>query len=183
MFQAERIRPYMNPCHEPVVYGLINGTLGPNFMVNQPGSKMAMGAYMDVYHQPFERLGSAGVRLSPTKTVVSLKTVFCLEANKTWPWVKTQIVPPVNIQIPTQIGSKMGGAPLPQNGTIGFDPQPHETQSEVILLCQPQTSRKRDPERETSSSQSYIASESAKLGPYSLPGRCAQSGLALLGRT
>ena len=27
----------------------------------------------------------------------------------TWPWVKTQIVPPVNIPIPSKIGSKMGG--------------------------------------------------------------------------
>ena len=26
-----------------------------------------------------------------------------------WPWVKTQIVPPVNIPIPTKLGSKMGG--------------------------------------------------------------------------
>ena len=26
-----------------------------------------------------------------------------------WPWVKIQIVPPVNIPIPTKIGSKMGG--------------------------------------------------------------------------
>ena len=30
-------------------------------------------------------------------------------------------VPPVNIPIPTKIGSKMGG----QNGTVGFDPQPN----------------------------------------------------------
>ena len=34
-------------------------------------------------------------------------------------------VPPVNIPIPTKIGSKLGGAYLPQNGTIGFDPQPY----------------------------------------------------------
>ena len=26
-----------------------------------------------------------------------------------WPWVKIQIVPPVNLQIPTKTGSKMGG--------------------------------------------------------------------------
>ena len=32
--------------------------------------------------------------------------------------------PPVNIPIPTKIGSKMGGSPTP-NGTIGFDPQPN----------------------------------------------------------
>ena len=30
-----------------------------------------------------------------------------------WPWVKSQIVPPVNIPIPTKIGSKRGGAPIP----------------------------------------------------------------------
>ena len=35
-----------------------------------------------------------------------------LRWNK-WPWVKIQIVPPVNIPIPTKIGSKMGGAPTP----------------------------------------------------------------------
>ena len=39
-----------------------------------------------------------------------------------WPWVKIQIVPPVNIPIPT-IGSKMGCAHTP-NGTIGVHPQP-----------------------------------------------------------
>ena len=37
-----------------------------------------------------------------------------------WPWVKTP-VPPVNIQIPTRIGSKMGGEWDP----IGFDPWPY----------------------------------------------------------
>ena len=31
-----------------------------------------------------------------------------------WPWVKSQIVPAVNIPIPTKIGSKMGGAPTPK---------------------------------------------------------------------
>ena len=34
-------------------------------------------------------------------------------------------VPPVNIPIPTKIGSKMGGAPTPKWDTIGFDPQPN----------------------------------------------------------
>ena len=33
-----------------------------------------------------------------------------------WLWVKSQIVPPVNLPIPTKIGSKMGAAPNPQNG-------------------------------------------------------------------
>ena len=32
--------------------------------------------------------------------------------------------PPVNILIPTKIGSKMGGAPIPKWDPIGFDPQP-----------------------------------------------------------
>ena len=47
----------------------------------------------------------------------------------TWPWVIIQIVP-VNIRFnpTTQIGSKMGGAPTNQNGTIGFDPS-HITKS------------------------------------------------------
>ena len=33
-----------------------------------------------------------------------------------WPWVKIQIVPPVNIPIPTKIKPNMGGALNPQNG-------------------------------------------------------------------
>ena len=33
-------------------------------------------------------------------------------------------VPPVNMPIPTKIGSKMGGAPTPKRDPIGFDPQP-----------------------------------------------------------
>ena len=45
-----------------------------------------------------------------------------------WPWVKIQIVPPVNIPIPTDIGSKMGGknSPTP-NGNVqnGFDHHSH----------------------------------------------------------
>ena len=32
-------------------------------------------------------------------------------------------LPPVNIPIPTKIGSKMGGAPTPKWDTTGFDPQ------------------------------------------------------------
>ena len=32
-----------------------------------------------------------------------------------WPWVKIQIVPPVNIPIPTKIGSRMGGEFTYQN--------------------------------------------------------------------
>ena len=43
------------------------------------------------------------------------------------PWIKSQIVPPVNIPIPTKIGSKMGGAPTPKWDSIGFDPQPQCT--------------------------------------------------------
>ena len=41
-----------------------------------------------------------------------------------WPWVKTQIVPPVNIPIPSKIPTKME-VHLLQNGTIGCDPQPY----------------------------------------------------------
>ena len=41
----------------------------------------------------------------------------------TCPWVKSPY-PPVNIPIPTKIGSKKRVAHLPQNGTTGFDPQP-----------------------------------------------------------
>ena len=41
-------------------------------------------------------------------------------------WVKIQIVPSVNIPTPTKIGSKMGGAPIPQKWVaIDFDPQPY----------------------------------------------------------
>ena len=43
--------------------------------------------------------------------------------NNMWLWVKSP-VPPVNIPIPTQIGSKMGGAPFPKWDTIGFEPWP-----------------------------------------------------------
>ena len=32
---------------------------------------------------------------------------------------------PVNIPIPTKIGSKMGGAPIPQKTNSGFEPWPH----------------------------------------------------------
>ena len=41
----------------------------------------------------------------------------------TWPWVKIQIVPPVNIPLPTKIGSKMGGefTNQPKWDPIGFD--------------------------------------------------------------
>ena len=35
-----------------------------------------------------------------------------------------QKLPPMNIPIPTKIGSKMGGAPTPKWDPIGFDPQP-----------------------------------------------------------
>ena len=38
-----------------------------------------------------------------------------------WPWVKIQIVLPVNIPIPPKIGSKRGGEFTYQNGIIGFD--------------------------------------------------------------
>ena len=43
-----------------------------------------------------------------------------------WPfWTLSQnLVPPVNIPIPTKIGSKMGGAPTPKWDPFGFDPQP-----------------------------------------------------------
>ena len=34
-------------------------------------------------------------------------------------------VPPVNIPIPSKIGSKMGGAPTPKWAPIGFDPRPN----------------------------------------------------------
>ena len=49
----------------------------------------------------------------------------CLGSDSTiWPWVKIQIVPPVNILFnPT---TKIGSIHLPQNGTIGFDPQPFQ---------------------------------------------------------
>ena len=44
-----------------------------------------------------------------------------------WPWVKIQIVPPVNLPIPTKKGSKMGGEfTYPKNGIpLGFGPRPY----------------------------------------------------------
>ena len=44
----------------------------------------------------------------------------CNGCKDIWPWVKSQIVPPVNIPIPTKIEPKMGKAPTP-NCTIEFD--------------------------------------------------------------
>ena len=44
----------------------------------------------------------------------------------TWPWVKIQIVPPVNIPIqPLKQVLKWVVHRKPQNGTIGVEPQPH----------------------------------------------------------
>ena len=43
------------------------------------------------------------------------------EPKPSRPWVKTQIVPPVNISIPTQIGSKMGGAPIPKTVPLALN--------------------------------------------------------------
>ena len=45
-----------------------------------------------------------------------------------------QIVPPVNISIPTKIGSKMGGAPKTQKwDPMGFDPQPNVCNYHSVL--------------------------------------------------
>ena len=47
-----------------------------------------------------------------------------LTSHCKWPWVKSQIVPPVNIPIHTKI-AKMGGEfTNPKWDPIGFDPQP-----------------------------------------------------------
>ena len=42
-------------------------------------------------------------------------------------------VPPVNTPIPTKIGSKMGGAPTPKWDPVGFDPQPHHLERNLLL--------------------------------------------------
>ena len=43
-----------------------------------------------------------------------------------WPWLKIQIVPPVNIPIPAKTGSKMGGEFIyPKNGPVGFNNHSH----------------------------------------------------------
>ena len=34
------------------------------------------------------------------------------------------LVPPVNIPIPTKMGSKVGGAPIPKWDPVGFEPWP-----------------------------------------------------------
>ena len=60
----------------------------------------------------FEVGGWRGRSLFARKPVVVQQGVFI------WPWVKIQIVPLVNIPIPT-ILDMLGGAPI---GTIGFDP-------------------------------------------------------------
>ena len=38
---------------------------------------------------------------------------------------------PVNIPIPTKIGSKMAGAPTPKWDPIGFDPQPNPAKEDL----------------------------------------------------
>ena len=54
-----------------------------------------------------------------------------------WPWVKTQIVPPVNLPIPATIGSKMGGACTyqPKWDPMGFDHHRHFSLRECVFLC------------------------------------------------
>ena len=42
--------------------------------------------------------------------------------------------PPVNIPIPTKIGSKMGGAPTPKWDPINFDPQPYVHRQRDVAL-------------------------------------------------
>ena len=55
-----------------------------------------------------------------------------------WPWVKTQIVPPVNIPIPTKVGSRMGGEfTYPKICTIGFDPQPYRRVGMTFFFLPP----------------------------------------------
>ena len=41
-------------------------------------------------------------------------------------WVIWAPIPPVNIPIPTKIGSRMGGAPIPNWDPIGFQPWPYK---------------------------------------------------------
>ena len=56
-------------------------------------------------------------RETPSRRKVTPKPFFSLAfGNIMWPCVKSQILPPVNIPSPTEIGSKMGGAPTNQNG-------------------------------------------------------------------
>ena len=53
-----------------------------------------------------------------------------------WPWIKIQIVPPVNIPIPTKLGSKMGGEfTYPKMGAQdGFDNHCHVSRKEHAWL-------------------------------------------------
>ena len=69
------------------------------------------------------------------KVYIRLDKVFCdftrlrQGFDRIWPRVKItgqNPVPPVNIPIPTKIGSKMGGAPIPKWDTIGVDPRPFQ---------------------------------------------------------
>ena len=63
--------------------------------------------------------------------------LVCLPLSM-WPWVKIQIVP---VNIPTKIGSKMGGAPahLPQNGIRGPLVLTHGHMSGCSTLQRPTT--------------------------------------------
>ena len=55
-----------------------------------------------------------------------------LRPSVTSPWVKTPYIPPVNIPIPTKIGSKMIGAPIPKWDLIGFDHHSHIARRDVF---------------------------------------------------
>ena len=81
--------------------------------------------YIYIIHiscQPLTLSFSGGSRI--TKCALTCFGIFWFQAGREgivdfyhssiWPWVKVQIVPPVNIPIPTKIGSKMGGAPTPK---------------------------------------------------------------------
>ena len=73
-----------------------------------------------------------------------------------WPWVKIQIVPPVNIPIPTNRLKWV--AHLPPNGTIGFDPQPYFAQLPTCLPAKEPIAQLMDSQQATSATQGSVCS-------------------------
>ena len=49
---------------------------------------------------------------------------------------------PVNIPIPTKIGSKMGGAPTTKWDSVGFDNHSHIEKSELTMRFRPRIQRR-----------------------------------------
>ena len=97
--------------------------LGVSVLANQLLSACHLGSELEN--------SSVGVTLvsSGQKGPSFAKLSKCFQLP-TRPWDNTHIVPPVNIPIPTKLGSIMGGAPIPKWDPIGCEPWPHDVKPE-----------------------------------------------------